>query len=128
MATERRFLSTPRDRRHLLSLVAMLLGLGELVDAFFISFWEAGAVFCILFLVAAAWNWRGRIGGAILAGALCVFELQSFPTWARDGLGDWISQIAFVVVSAAGLAVAVAVLLEWRRSRTASGATRHVGA
>src|SRR5579871_1264614 len=100
MTTGSRFLSTPRDRRHLLGLIAAFLGIGEFVDAFFISFWEGAAVFCVLFIVGAIWVRRGGIGGPILVGALCVFELQSFPTWHRTGTGDWISQIAFVVASA----------------------------
>jgi hypothetical protein len=42
--------------------------------------------------------------------SLCVFELQSYPTWKRTGLEDQITQTAFAVVSAAGLLLAIAVL------------------
>ena len=73
------------DRRRLLVAASVLLGLGEFADAFAISFWEGAAVFSLLFLAAAAWTRRGGISGPILVGALCVFELQSFPTWARTG-------------------------------------------
>ena len=110
MASGSNFLSLPRDLRQLLALLALLLGLGEFADAFFISFWEGAAVFSVLFLAATLWSRRGGIGGPILVGALCLFELQSFPTWHRHGAGDWISQIAFVVVAAAGLLVTLVVL------------------
>jgi hypothetical protein len=110
MTARSRVLSVPRDRRHLLALIALLLGLGEFADAFFISFWEGAAVFSALFLAAVLWIRRGGIGGVLLVGALCVFELLSFPTWHRNGAGDWITQLAFITVAAAGLPVALAVL------------------
>ena len=116
------FFSVPRDRRGLLGLIALLLGLGEFADAFFISFWEGAAVFAVLFLVGVIWVRRGGIGGPVLVGALCVFELQSFPTWHRAGTGDWISQIAFAVVSAAGLLVALSVVWQSIRTRKAETA------
>jgi hypothetical protein len=119
MATESRFLSRPRDPRHLLALLALLLGIGEFADAFFISFWEGAAVFSVLFLAATLWIRRGGIGGPILAGALCVFELQSFPTWHRHGVGDWISQITLVVAAAAGLLLTLAVLKQSHSIRRA---------
>jgi len=97
------------DRR-LLAGTALLLGLGEFADAFTISFWEGAAVFSALFIAAFFWIRRGGIGGPILVGALCVFELQSYPTWKRTGLEDSITQTAFAVVSAAGLLLAIAVL------------------
>lgn len=111
--------SISRDRRRLLGLIALLLGLGELADAFFISFWEGAALFSVLFLVGVIWIRRGGIGGAIFVGALCVFELQSFPTWERSDTGDWISQTAFAVVSAAGLLVALSIVWQSIRTRRA---------
>jgi hypothetical protein len=123
-----RFLSPPRDLRHLLALLALLLGLGEFADAFFISFWEGAAVFSVLFLAAMLWIRRGGIGGPILVGALCVFELQSFPTWHRHGVGNWISQIAFVVVAAAGLLLALAVLKQSYRIRRAKASAARMAA
>ena len=98
------------DRRRLLVGLAVLLGLAEFADVFAISFWEAAAVFSVLFLVAAWWTRRGGIGGPILVAILCVFELQSYPTWDRNGVADWITQSAFAVGSAVCLIVALAVL------------------
>lgn len=99
------------SKRLLLVTLAALLGLGEFENAFTISFWEGAAVFSALFLIAAFWAYRGGVGGPILAGALSVFELQSYPTWKSDGLQDEITQAAFAVVSAACLCVAVAVVV-----------------
>ena len=98
------------DRRRLLVGLAVLLGLAEFADVFAISFWEAAAVFSALFLAAAWWTRRGGIGGPILVAILCVFELQSYPTWDRNGVADWITQSAFAVGSAVCLIVALAVL------------------
>ena len=63
MATGSNFLSLPRDLRQLLALLALLLGLGEFADAFFISFWEGAAVFSVLFLAATLWSRRGGSAG-----------------------------------------------------------------
>jgi hypothetical protein len=110
MATGQRFLSIPRDRRHALALIALLLGLGEFAAAFFVSFWEVNPILCVLFLAGLVWTRRGGIGGPILVGLLCVFELWGFTTYSRNGIFDWLSQISIAVVSAAGLVVALAVL------------------
>lgn len=98
------------DRRRLLTAIAVLLGIGEFCDSFFISFWEAAAVFSVLFLAAAYWMRRGGIGAPILFGVLCAFEIQSFPSWQRGGVADWASQIGFLVVSIIGALVTLAVL------------------
>jgi hypothetical protein len=113
--------SIVHDRRRLLTELALLLGAGEFADAFTISFWEGAAVVSALFLAGAAWNRRRGIGAPILIGALCVFELQSFPTWARTGIEDWTTQIAFVVVSAFTLAVALTVLKRALAARKTAG-------
>jgi hypothetical protein len=102
--------STITDRRRVLTATAILLGIGEFGDSFFISFWEGAAVFCVLFLAGALWTRRGGIGGPILIGVLCAFEIQGFLSWQRGGTADWISQIAFLVGSIAGVLVVLAVL------------------
>lgn len=98
------------SNRRTLVTTAAALGLGEFADAFDISFWEGAAVFSALFLLAALWTRRGGLGGPILVGALCIFELQSYPTWQRAGLEDWITQTAFAAVSAACLLITLAVI------------------
>lgn len=109
------------SNRLLLVTIAALLGLGEFENIFTISFWEAAAVFSALYFLAAFWTRRGGLGGPILAGALSVFELQSYPTWKSTGLEDSITQAAFAAVSAVCLCVAVAVIVTTiaERRRTA---------
>lgn len=128
MTTGQRFLSIPRDRRHLLALIALLLGLAELTAAFFVSFWEVNPVLCALFLAGLLWIRRGGIGGPILVGALCLFELWGFTTYSRNGIGDWLSQIPIAVVSAAGLIIALAVLKQSLTTRKTTTATARIDA
>ncbi len=128
MPTAQSFRSLPRDRRHLLALIALLLGLGEFADSFTISFWEGPAVVSILFLAGTVWIRRGGKGGAILVGALCVFELLNFPSWPKHGIGDWASQIPFVVGSAAGVLLTLAVLKQSRNARKATTTAAQVEA
>ena len=102
---------TLNGNRLLLVTIAVALGLGEFENAFTISFWEGAAVFSALFFLAAFWTRRGGLGGPILAAALSVFELQSYPTWKSNGLEDRIAQGAFAAVSAVCLCVAVVVIV-----------------
>jgi hypothetical protein len=118
-----RQISRPTGRRRLLTAIAVLLGVGEFGDSFFISFWEGAAVFCVLFLAAAFWMRRGGIGAPILISLLCAFEIQSFPSWQRGGVADWTSQIAFLVLSIAGMLVALAV---FKRAFDARRTRRHL--
>lgn len=108
--------STLRDRR-LLILIALVLAVAEIVDAFFVSFPAGPAVFAALLFVGALWTRRGGIGGPILVGVLCVFEIVNAPSWPRDTVGDWISMIGFAVVALAGLLVAITVIRATRSAR-----------
>ena len=95
--------------RQRLVLLALLLGLGELGDSFFISGWYFALAFAVLFFVGAWLVRRGGRAGPILVGLLCVFELASSPSWDRNGAGDWIFQIAFLAIAAVALVLSVAV-------------------
>jgi hypothetical protein len=66
--------------RQRLAALALVLGLGELVDSFFISGWYFALVFAVLFFVGA---------------------------WLVHGAGDWIFQIAFLAVAAVTLVLSV---------------------
>lgn len=110
MSSTSAVISIFRDRRRLLTALAVLLGVGELADAPTISFWEGALAFGILFLAGALWTHRGGAGGPILVGALSAFEIQAFFQWARGGTIDWIAQVGFLVVSTVALIVALAVL------------------
>ena len=111
------------DRRRLLIAIALLLAVGEYVDAFFISFPAGAAGFATLLLLAVVWIRRGGLGGPIVAAALFAFEDANAPFWPRTGLGDWITTIAYGGVALAGLLVALAVIkhsLGARRTKTTS--------
>lgn len=111
------------DRRRLLIAIALLLAVGEYVDAFFISFPAGAAGFATLLLLAVFWIRRGGLGGPILAAALFAFEDANAPFWPRTGLGDWITTIAYGGVALAGLVVALAVIkhsLEARKAKAAA--------
>jgi hypothetical protein len=115
-----------RDRRRLLGLIALLLALAEIADAFFVSFPPGPAVFAALLLAGMLWTMRrgGRGGPSILA-ALFIFEIANAPFWPRHSTGDWISTIAYALVALAGLLVAGPVIFDTREHETR---TAHVGA
>ena len=110
------------DQRRLLISIALLLAVGEYVDAFFVSFPAGPAGLATLLLLAVFWIRRGGLGGPIAAVALFAFEDANAPFWPRTGLGDWITTIAYGGVALAGLLVALAVIkdsLQTRNTRTA---------
>ena len=116
------------DRRRLLIAIALLLAVGEYVDAFFISFPAGAAGFATLLLLAVFWIRRGGLGGPIVAAALFAFEDANAPFWPRTGIGDWITTIAYGGVALAGLLVAVAVIKQSLGARKAKTATVRVEA
>jgi hypothetical protein len=110
MSIGRNSASIFRDRRRLLGLIAVLLALGEIADAPFVSFPPGPAVFAALLLAGTLWIRRGGIGGPILVAALFVFEIANAPFWPRHTTGEWITTIAYPVVALAGLLVAGTVI------------------
>ena len=116
------------DRRGLLIAIALLLALGEYVDAFFISFPAGAAGFATLLVLAVVWIKRGGIGGPILVAALFAFEDANAPFWPRTGLGDWITTIACGSVALAGLLVALAVIKDSLGARRANTGPARVAA
>jgi hypothetical protein len=114
--------TTSGSRRRLLTLIALLLALGEFVDAFFVSFPAGPAVFAALLLAGALWIRRGGIGGPILVAVLFAFDLANAPSWPRHSTGDWIIMVAYAAVALAGLLVAIAVIKQSLNARTASAA------
>jgi hypothetical protein len=107
--------SIARDRRRLLGLIALLLALAEIADAFFVSFPPGPAVFATLLLAGTLWTIRrsGR-GGPILLAALFAFEIANAPFWPRHSTGDLITTIAYGGVALAGLLVAAPVIFDTR--------------
>ena len=117
------------------TLVALTttLALGEFVSAVLIwreNYPDSQPLFAVLFGVlylVALWLIRsGRVaGGAVLSGVLFLFEVVSYPSWQKHGALDWAFDTAYAVLSLAGLAVAVAVLVSRfaaRRRETAGSA------
>jgi hypothetical protein len=126
MSTRPNSISISRDRRGLLCLIALLLELAEIGDAFFVSFPPGPAVFAALLLAGTFWTIRrGGRGGPSLLAALFAFEIANAPFWPRHGTGDWISTVAFGVVALAGLLVAAPVIFGTRRD---GARTAHAGA
>jgi hypothetical protein len=78
-------------------------------------------VFAAFFAVGALLL-RGvhTLAGSIFIGVLCLFEVVSFPGWARHNALDWVYQTTFAVVALAGLIAAIAVLTDRARHRAAA--------
>jgi len=101
-----------------LTTLAGVLAVGEFGSSIII--WQenrpgslplAAAVFGVFFLIATWLLRTGRVrAGAIFAGVLCLFEVVSFPSWQKHGALDWTTDIAFALVSLAGLIAAITVL------------------
>jgi hypothetical protein len=100
------------EPQRLLGPVALVLALGEVVSAFFISFPIGAIIFAGLFVAGAVWVRRGGIGGAVFVAALCAFEIADYPFWQRHSTAAVIGQTVFAVVALAGLLIAVATI--WR--------------
>jgi hypothetical protein len=108
-----------------LTAIAGMLAVGEFGSAVIIwlenysgSFWPAGVAFGVFFLLAAWLLRSGRVvAGAVFASVLCLFEVVSFAGWTRHSTLDWVYQIAFALVSLAGLITAIAVLASRIRHR-----------
>jgi hypothetical protein len=97
---------------------AALLGVTEVVLSFGTEVQWAALVVGALFVGGAVLiGWEiARTVGLFLVAALFVMELAFVPVYSRDGLGDWVIQGSVAVVSAVGLAAAVASLMARRRS------------
>ena len=108
--------------------LAVALGVMECGSAFVIwieDYADAQPLFAVafaaLFLTGAALVRSGRsLAGAVLVGALCVFELVSFPGWERKNAFDWITQPAGAALALAGLIAAIATLVARQRARVSS--------
>jgi hypothetical protein len=101
-----------------LLILTATLAAGEFVSSVIIwreNYPDSEPMFAVAFgalFLAALWLIRsGRItGGAVLAGALFLFEVVSFPSWQKHGAADWTFDSVCAVLSLAGLLTAIAVL------------------
>ena len=100
----------------------LILGIGEAIDSFFIGWGAIASVsFALLFFLGVWLTRRDRLAGPVLIGVMCVLELAVFPGLKRTTTVDWVVQIAFVVVSAIGVVLAAAAVIERRRRPTTPG-------
>jgi hypothetical protein len=112
-----------------LTTVSLVLAAGEAIASVVIwreAYADSAPLFVLAFalpFLLAAWLCRsGRaVAGALLTGALCVFELVAYPGQERRNSFDWIFQTTFAAVALVGLGLAIAVLATRlsSRSRTA---------
>jgi len=104
-----------------LLVLAVVLGIGEFLDAFEVDTPGFAVLFGILFLVGAALVYRGLVTiGAIWIGLLALFEVLNYPMWEKSTAADKIITAAFLIVSLAALIVAVWCLVARRRSARTS--------
>lgn len=75
-----------------------------------------GLVFALLFGLTAYLLRRGHIAGVVLLLLLSLIEVVGFFGYSRDDAGDWILQIAALLLGILGVVAGVALL----RSRRAS--------
>jgi hypothetical protein len=111
-----------------LTVIAGVLAVGEFGSS--IMIWKenypgslpmAAVVFGVFFVIAAWLLRSGRVtAGAIFAGLLCLFEVVSVPGFARHNVWDWVTQMAFGLVSLVGLIAAIMVLAARLRRRAAA--------
>jgi hypothetical protein len=100
-----------------LLVIAVAAGLFEFALAPFIDAPAIAVVFGVAFLTSALWLDRRPGAGPVVALAtLFLVELAALPTYPRESAGEWASQIAFGLLSAVGLATALAVLVTRRRA------------
>jgi hypothetical protein len=96
--------------------VALVAGIGEAIDSFFIGWGAIASVtFALLFFLGCWLTLRGRVAGPVIVAVMCILEIVVFAGLKRTSAWDWTSQIFFVVLSATGIVAAVAALLERRR-------------
>jgi hypothetical protein len=112
MSTASTIESALAARRRLLGAITLVLLVGEVVSAFFITFVAGAVIFACLFGVGALLVRRGGVAGPLLVAVLCAFEVTDFPFWQRHSTAAVIGQSIFAAVALAGLLVAIAVT--WR--------------
>jgi hypothetical protein len=111
-----------------LTTLTLVMAIGEFASSVIIAvenYADAQPGFAIAFgaLFLVAW-WLLRSGrvtvGAGLAGALCLFELVSYPGWPKPTAFDWIGDSVYALIALATLATVISVFVTRRRIRTSA--------
>lgn len=108
-----------------LIILTLVMAIGEFASSVIIAvenYADAQPEFAVAFgvLFTVAW-WLLRSGrvtaGGTLAGALCLFELVSFPGWPKPTTFDWVGDSVYALIALATLAMVIAVFVARRRVR-----------
>ncbi|HEY3529439.1 MAG TPA: hypothetical protein VGK78_09830 [Nocardioides sp.] len=111
-----------------LIILTLVMAIGEFASSVIIAvenYADAQPEFAVAFggLFLAAW-WLLRSGrvtaGGSLAGALCLFELVSYPGWPKPTAFDRVGDTIYAVIALATLATVIAVFVSRRRVRTSA--------
>ena len=98
--------------------IGVVLGLAEAIDSFFIGWGAIASVtFALLFFFGVWLTTREHVAGPVVIAVMCALEIAVFPGLKRETTTDWVLQVSFVVISAAGIVSAAAALMERRRGR-----------
>lgn len=89
---------------------ALVAGVFEFVNAFFLEVPALAVVFGVLYVFGAVWLVRaGGLGACVLIGLLNVVELAFMPAYTWNTASDVVVQGSFAVVAAVGLVASVVV-------------------
>jgi hypothetical protein len=104
------------NTRIALILTGLTFAVWEAVDIFWIDVPAAAAVFAALFLVCTLWFWR-RDSGRAAAGLLLLFAFEGAVAPSLKNV-MMVTKVADLTLAVAGVALALAVLVTRRRSRS----------
>lgn len=91
-----------------LPALALVMGTAELSTAPDIEVPWFAAIFGVAFLLGAALVARGRVlAGAVVITLFSLFEIVNYPFWTKQGVGDWLVDTGFLLVSLAAVVCGV---------------------
>lgn len=104
---------------------ALVAGVFEFVNAFFLEVPALAVVFGVLYVLGAIWLVRkGGLGACVLIGFLNLVELAFMPAYTWNTTSDLVVQGSFALVAAVGLVASATVGRERLRLRRHSTGLR----